>query len=67
VSAPATIGKATDTSATAGISWYRTKFDLTPPSTQDSSPGLTIGTQGTRRGNYRALIFVNSWIGEGTS
>jgi beta-galactosidase GanA len=50
-----------DTSATAGTAWYRTQFDLALPSTQDSSLGLTIGTQGTRGGNYRALIFVNGW------
>jgi beta-galactosidase GanA len=46
-----------DTTATPGTSWYRTGFDLSLPTGQDYSIGLTI--PGT--GNYRALIFVNGW------
>jgi beta-galactosidase GanA len=52
-----------DTTASAGTSWYRTKFTLDIPPTDDASLGLTIGDPAVPRSSahYRALIFVNGW------
>ena len=48
---------ATDT--TPGVSWYTTSADLSLPSDQDTSVGLTITDDTSRQ--YRAQIFVNGW------
>ncbi|SEG11677.1 Beta-galactosidase, domain 3 [Actinacidiphila yanglinensis] len=48
---------ATDTRA--GVSWYRTDADLNLPHGQDTSLGLTITDDPSRK--YRAEIFVNGW------
>ncbi|HZC74220.1 MAG TPA: beta-galactosidase [Jatrophihabitans sp.] len=49
--------------AMSGTSWYRTRFDLDIPATDDASLGITIGDPATPRSaaNYRALLFVNGW------
>jgi hypothetical protein len=42
-----------------GVSWYRTNVDLDLPKGQDTSLGLTIKDDPTRK--YRATLFVNGW------
>ena len=44
---------------TPGVSWYRTDLDLDLPHDQDTSLGLTITDDASRR--YRAMLFVNGW------
>ncbi len=44
---------------TPGVSWYRTDVTLDLPADQDSSLGLTITDDPSRR--YRAMLFVNGW------
>jgi beta-galactosidase GanA len=48
---------ATDT--TPGVSWYSTDVTLNLPKGQDTSLGLTITDDPTRK--YRAEIYVNGW------
>ncbi len=48
---------ATDT--TPGVSWYATDVTLNLPAGQDTSLGLTISDNPSRK--YRAEIFVNGW------
>jgi beta-galactosidase GanA len=47
------------TDTTPGVSWYRTDVTLNLPKKQDTSIGLTITDNPTRK--YRAEIFVNGW------
>ncbi|WP_025294289.1 glycoside hydrolase family 35 protein [Sphingomonas sanxanigenens] len=49
--------------ATAGTSWYRTRFDLAVPKGQDATIGIAFGDTETPRSKarYRVLIFVNGW------
>jgi beta-galactosidase GanA len=42
-----------------GVSWYRTQVALDLPKKQDTSLGLTITDDPSRR--YRAMLFVNGW------
>ncbi len=44
---------------TPGVSWYATQVSLNLPHGQDTSLGLTITDDPSRR--YRAQIFVNGW------
>ena len=44
---------------TPGVSWYRTQVALDLPKHQDTSLGLTISDDSSRR--YRAMLFVNGW------
>jgi beta-galactosidase GanA len=44
---------------TPGVSWYRTDVALGLPRHQDTSLGLTIADDPSRK--YRAMIFVNGW------
>jgi len=44
---------------TPGVSWYQTDITLNLPKGQDTSLGLTITDDPTRK--YRAEIFVNGW------
>ena len=44
---------------TPGVSWYRTQVALDLPKHQDTSLGLTISDDPSRR--YRAMLFVNGW------
>jgi beta-galactosidase GanA len=44
---------------TPGVSWYRTNVALDLPKQQDTSLGLTISDDPSRR--YRATLFVNGW------
>jgi beta-galactosidase GanA len=44
---------------TPGVSWYRTQVALDLPKAQDTSLGLTIADDASRR--YRAMLFVNGW------
>lgn len=46
--------------STPGVSWYRTKATLTLPAGQDTSVGLKIADDKSRK--YRALIYVNGWL-----
>jgi beta-galactosidase GanA len=43
-----------------GVSWYRTNVALDLPKGQDTSLGLTISDDPSRR--YRAMLFVNGWM-----
>jgi beta-galactosidase GanA len=43
-----------------GVSWYRTSVPLDLPKGQDTSLGLTITDDPSRR--YRAMLFVNGWM-----
>ncbi|MFG2820000.1 beta-galactosidase [Kitasatospora sp. NPDC048365] len=45
---------------TPGVSWYRTKATLSLPPGQDTSVGLKIADDPSRK--YRALIYVNGWL-----
>ncbi|MCX5216049.1 beta-galactosidase [Kitasatospora sp. NBC_00240] len=45
---------------TPGVSWYRTKTTLDLPAGQDTSIGLKIADDPSRK--YRALIYVNGWL-----
>ncbi|MFB9834275.1 beta-galactosidase [Actinoallomurus acaciae] len=47
------------TDKTPGVSWYATDVTLRLPSGQDTSLGLSISDNPSRR--YRAEIFVNGW------
>ena len=47
------------TDKTPGVSWYRTQASLKLPKGQDTSLGLTITDDPSRR--YRAEIYVNGW------
>jgi beta-galactosidase GanA len=47
------------TDTTPGVSWYRTQVALDLPKHQDTSLGLTITDDSSRK--YRAMIFVNGW------
>ncbi len=42
-----------------GVSWYRTETTLHLPTGQDTSLGLNLADQPSRK--YRAMIFVNGW------
>ncbi|MEV8526584.1 beta-galactosidase [Streptomyces sp. NPDC052000] len=44
----------------AGVSWYRTGFDLDLPQGQDVPLGLTFSDDKTK--HYRALVYVNGWM-----
>ncbi|WP_432828780.1 beta-galactosidase [Dactylosporangium sp. CA-092794] len=44
---------------TPGVSWYATRVSLNLPHGQDTSLGLTITDDPSRR--YRAQLFVNGW------
>ncbi len=44
---------------TPGVTWYRDDVTLALPRTQDTSVGLTITDDPSRR--YRATLFVNGW------
>ncbi|MFI6685818.1 beta-galactosidase [Streptomyces sp. NPDC050485] len=44
----------------AGVSWYRTGFDLYLPQGQDVPLGLTFSDD--RAKHYRALVYVNGWM-----
>ncbi|MFF3981329.1 beta-galactosidase [Streptomyces sp. NPDC001828] len=46
--------------ATAGVTWYRTGFDLRLPQGQDVPLGLTFSDDGAK--HYRALVYVNGWM-----
>ncbi|HWC79296.1 MAG TPA: beta-galactosidase [Pseudonocardiaceae bacterium] len=43
----------------AGVSWYRTDVSLNLPKGQDTSLGLTVTDNPSRK--YRALLYVNGW------
>jgi beta-galactosidase GanA len=43
-----------------GVSWYRTEVPLDLPKGQDTSLGLTISDNPSRK--YRAMLFVNGWM-----
>ncbi|MFD3729055.1 beta-galactosidase [Streptomyces sp. NPDC058671] len=45
---------------TPGVSWYRTQATLALPAGQDTSIGLKIADDPSRK--YRALIYVNGWL-----
>ena len=45
---------------TPGVSWYRTSVALNLPGGQDTSIGLTVTDDPSRR--YRAELFVNGWM-----
>jgi beta-galactosidase GanA len=45
---------------TPGVSWYRTDVPLDLPKGQDTSLGLTISDDPSRK--YRATLFVNGWM-----
>jgi beta-galactosidase GanA len=45
---------------TPGVAWYRTTVNLDLPMGQDSSLGLTISDDPSRK--YRAELFVNGWM-----
>ncbi len=49
--------------ATAGTTWYRTRFDLAVPKGQDATIGLAFGDTTTPRSvaKYRVSMFVNGW------
>jgi hypothetical protein len=47
------------TDTTPGVSWYRTDVALDLPKRQDTSLGLTISDDPSRK--YRATLFVNGW------
>ncbi|MFD9817962.1 beta-galactosidase [Streptomyces violascens] len=47
-------------SGAAGVSWYRTAFDLDLPQGQDVPLGLTISDDKAK--HYRALVYVNGWM-----
>lgn len=51
------------TSAPAGTSWYRTRFDLNVPKGQDATIGVSFGDASVPRSpvDYRVLVFVNGW------
>ncbi len=51
------------TTAPAGTSWYRTRFDLNVPKGQDATIGLQFGDASVPRSpvDYRVLVFVNGW------
>ncbi len=51
------------TTAPAGTSWYRTRFDLNVPKGQDATIGLQFGDASVPRSpvDYRVLLFVNGW------
>ncbi|WP_438291158.1 beta-galactosidase [Streptomyces sp. HUAS TT7] len=44
----------------AGVSWYRTAFDLDLPQGQDVPLGLTVSDDKAK--HYRALVYVNGWM-----
>ena len=44
----------------AGVSWYRTGFDLDLPQGQDVPLSLTISDDKAK--HYRALVYVNGWM-----
>ncbi|MFI6055206.1 beta-galactosidase [Streptomyces violascens] len=56
---PATSLPGTRTGA-AGVTWYRTGFDLDLPQGQDVPLGLTISDDKAK--HYRALVYVNGWM-----
>ncbi|MBY8829666.1 glycoside hydrolase family 35 protein [Hephaestia mangrovi] len=47
----------------AGTAWYRTRFTLDVPKSDDATIGVQIGDPTTPRSprRYRVLIFVNGW------
>ncbi len=45
---------------TAGVAWYRTTVDLDLPKGQDTSLGLTITDDPSKK--YRAELYVNGWM-----
>ncbi|MBD8676992.1 beta-galactosidase [Sphingomonas sp. CFBP 13720] len=51
------------TTAPAGTSWYRTRFDLNVPKGQDATIGVQFGDPSVPRSpvDYRVLVFVNGW------
>ncbi len=51
------------TTAPAGTSWYRTRFDLNVPKGQDATIGVQFGDASVPRSpvDYRVLVFVNGW------
>ncbi|VXC61738.1 beta-galactosidase [Sphingomonas sp. AX6] len=51
------------TTAQAGTSWYRTKFNLSVPKGQDATIAVQFGDPDTPRSavDYRVLLFVNGW------
>ncbi len=51
------------TTAPAGTSWYRTRFDLNVPKGQDATIGVQFGDASVPRSpvDYRVLLFVNGW------
>lgn len=48
------------TSNPAGVTWYRTTFDLHLPQDQDAAIALQLDD--TKDRNYRALIYLNGWL-----
>ncbi|MDT4905015.1 MAG: hypothetical protein QOH52_3031 [Pseudonocardiales bacterium] len=48
------------TSTRPGVSWYRNDVTLHLPKGQDTSLGLTINDDPSRK--YRALLYVNGWM-----
>jgi beta-galactosidase GanA len=47
-------------SSRAGVTWYRDDVALDLPKGQDTSVGLTINDDSSRK--YRAIIYVNGWM-----
>ncbi|HZP54807.1 NPCBM/NEW2 domain-containing protein, partial [Actinocrinis sp.] len=45
---------------TPGVGWYRTTVDLNLPKGQDTSLGLTIADDPSKK--YRAELYVNGWM-----
>lgn len=47
----------------AGVTWYRSRFELDVPKKHDATIALAFGDTSTPRSDrqYRALIFVNGW------